>query len=947
MSIYTPYHSKYLSHKITLSGLDEDAFAKSLTTAKIDMNPHQVEAALFALKSPLSKGVLLADEVGLGKTIEAGIIIAQKWAEHKRRVLLITPASLRKQWQQELIEKFSLKSTILETKTYKNKVKEGIDKPFVDTDGIIIASYEFAANKQDDLIEAPWDIVIFDEAHRLRNAYRKDGAKRAKQLRSALRDSFKILLTATPLQNSLMELYGLVSVIDEDYFGSVTAFRNAYVGARANPTSLLMLKQRLEPICHRMLRRQVQEAGHISFVERNAVTFNFDPDEYETKLYNSVSSFLRRPNTISYGDRTNELVILQIRKILGSSTFAVSRYLENLVARLEEKKKIDTTISDDIDIMDELSEELSYQEETQVDLEVDQQKLDDEIDELKQYLELARSIGSNAKGDKLIEQLPGALDEIQSKGALRKAVIFTESTRTQSYLSDLLSDNGFEGQIVLLNGSNSDPQSRSILAEWKQRHSGTDKISGSPSADMKAAIVEAFREDDKTILISTESGAEGINLQFCSLLVNFDLPWNPQRVEQRIGRCHRYGQQIDVTVINMLNLKNKAEERIYQLLSDKFHLFTGVFGSSDEILGSIERGVDFEKTVLNIIQSARDDQQIQEEFDRLTESLQDKIDADIRETRNKLLESVDEEVVSLLNTRKESLGQTINDYKKRLILIARAELQEAKFHEDHYQRFDYQEATYTTEWPVADDNDWQFFRLSDDNLALNIVTDCVERSLHEVPVEITLKPQDYPFDGQISDVCNRSGQSGWLRVSKATIDTPNAIREDMILSCISDEGEVIPPETADRFFFVPSGVPQSTQLHPDVASLDKRERELFAEFSRLVNEENSTWLDQEESRLDAYAQDLEDELGFQIKDLEQTIKELKSQRRTIESMNEKLSLGKEIKRFEQERDDLVLEQHARRKEIRQKTEDMLDEIAESLNQKPQIETLFTIRWSIA
>ena len=180
----------------------------------------------------------------------------------------------------------------------------------------------------------------------------------------------------------------------------------------------------------------------------------------------------------------------------------------------------------------------------------------------RSYLALARSIGPNAKGDKLVARLPEVLDEIEKRGGKRKAVIFTESVRTQNYLANLLAQNGYAGQIVLMNGSNSDPESKALYRAWMDKHKGTDAISGSKSADMKAAVVEAFRSDEKTILIATESGAEGINLQFCSVLVNFDLPWNPQRVEQRIGRCHRYGQKIDVTVVNMLNRGTKLSSAL-------------------------------------------------------------------------------------------------------------------------------------------------------------------------------------------------------------------------------------------------------------------------------------------------------------------------------------------------------------------------------------------------
>lgn len=286
--IYTPYHSQYLCHYITLEGLDEDAFVKSLSTARVDMNPHQVEAALFALKSPLAKGVLLADEVGLGKTIEAGLVIAQRWAEQKRRILLIVPASLRKQWQQELSEKFSLPSVILEAKTYKDALKAGQTRPFYDAKGIVLTSYEFAARFADEVAGVPWNLVVFDEAHRLRNVYKKGVSKRAKALRKALKTPFKILLTATPLQNSLMELYGLVSIIDPTHFGGELAFKTLYVGARPQSNTMLTLKHRLAPVCHRTLRRQVQEAGHINYTTRNAMTFDFEPADKEALLYVST-----------------------------------------------------------------------------------------------------------------------------------------------------------------------------------------------------------------------------------------------------------------------------------------------------------------------------------------------------------------------------------------------------------------------------------------------------------------------------------------------------------------------------------------------------------------------------------------------------------------------------------------------------------------------------------
>ncbi|PCK81280.1 SNF2-related protein [Rhizobium sophoriradicis] len=654
---YTLVQGHFFAHSLMLESIDEDSFTRSLSAARVDMNPHQVEASLFALKSPFGKGVLLADEVGLGKTIEAGLVMAQKWAEQKRRILLIAPASLRKQWEQELIEKFGLSSTIMDAGRYRDIKKDGSKQPFQAVKGVVITSYEFAAMKKDDLQMARWDLVVFDEAHRLRNVFKKNGSQRAKDLRDALREPFKVLLTATPLQNSLLELYGIVSIIDENHFGGGAAFKKLYTGAGATPASTEALRDRLKPICHRTLRRQVQEAGHIKFTKRNPVVFDFEPPDLEVKLYNAVSSFLQRKDTISYGDRANQLVILQIRKILGSSTFAVTQYLETLIGRLEKMQTADTAMTDDIDTMEEIVEEASADENGDTDDDetlIDPLKLAAELTELRGFLDLARSIGANAKGEKLIDQLPLVLDGIVAKKGARKAVIFTESVRTQTYLSELLSANGYAGQIVLLNGSNNDAGSQEIFRNWIAQHGDSDRVSGSRTADMKAAIVDAFKSDEKTILIATESGAEGINLQFCSLIINFDLPWNPQRIEQRIGRCHRYGQKIDVTVVNMLNLKNQAEFRIHQLLRNKFKLFEGVFGSSDEVLGTIERGVDFEKKVLDIVQECRTPEDIDKAFDALQADLQDTISAEVASARAKVLEQFDADVVARLNTRKDS-----------------------------------------------------------------------------------------------------------------------------------------------------------------------------------------------------------------------------------------------------------------------------------------------------
>ena len=272
----TPQQSQYLAWLLTRQARrgSIESLAGPLLDAQVDLNPHQVEAALFACKNPLERGVILADEVGLGKTIEAGLVILQHWAERKRRILIITPANLRKQWHQEIQEKFGLDSTILENKNHTALRKAGED-PW-NQEGPIICSYQFAKTKAADIKRIPWELVVFDEAHRLRNVYKK-GNIIAKTLQDALAHvGAKILLTATPLQNSLLELYGLVSIIDDRVFGSLDSFRIQY-GGKAEKSALEHLRRRLLPLCKRTLRSQVQP--YVPYTARRAIVQEFTPSD--------------------------------------------------------------------------------------------------------------------------------------------------------------------------------------------------------------------------------------------------------------------------------------------------------------------------------------------------------------------------------------------------------------------------------------------------------------------------------------------------------------------------------------------------------------------------------------------------------------------------------------------------------------------------------------------
>ena len=594
----TAYHAKYFAYELTRRCASDslEKLSSTLSNAQIDLNPHQIEAALFAFRSPLSKGAILADEVGLGKTIEAALVLSQKWAERKRKILLIVPSSLRKQWNAELQEKVFLPSIILETKSFNQYIKEGNLSPFDQKDKIVIVSYHFARTKSSYIKQTKWDLAVIDEAHHLRNVY-KTSNKIAREIKNALTDTPKILLTATPLQNSLLELYGLVSVIDDHVFGDLTSFKVNYskVSKEQNiyeseiglvePRKEMFtdLRNRLEPICIRTLRRQVLE--YIKYTKRIPLTQDYIPTEQEIELYNAMSVYLQKTKLFALPSSQRQLITLILRKLLASSSFAIASTLNSIIYRLtnlidEARNQIFRQeyeiqgLSENFENYDEISDEWSDKEgedeephKETVYTKEDVLLMKQEKTELESCRDLAKEIWKNSKGDALLIALTKGFEMAAELGAKKKAIIFTESRITQDFLLQLLTENGYADRIVLFNGSNNDDKSKAIYADWLRRYKDTDKITGSKTADLRAAII-AYFQDEAEIMIATEAGAEGVNLQFCSLLINYDLPWNPQRIEQRIGRCHRYGQKYDVVVINFVNRKNAADQRVYELMKN-------------------------------------------------------------------------------------------------------------------------------------------------------------------------------------------------------------------------------------------------------------------------------------------------------------------------------------------------------------------------------------------
>lgn len=742
-----------------------------------------------------------------------------------------------------------------------------------------------------------------------------------------------------------MELYGLVSFVDDRVFGDASSFKAIW--GRPDAASLSTLRDRLKPICRRTLRKEVQAAGHINYTKRISATFKFAPYDNETKLYEALSAYLQRKDTIAFSER-NQLLTLVFRKILGSSTFAIAKTLSAKIDTLKAKKRPDIDNFADFDTVRELAEEYSLDEEAAADDEpaIDPIKLTAEIEELEGYLALAKSIKVNSKGEKLLNALATTLDQVVSLGGQRKAVIFTESVRTQAYLAELLSAHGYEGKIALLNGQNNDPESQAIYLVWKRRHQRTDAISDSKTADMKAAIVEAFRED-KTILIATESGAEGINLQFCSLVVNYDLPWNPQRVEQRIGRCHRYGQRIDVLVVNFLNLKNRAEERVFDLLRSKFKLFDGVFGASDEILGVIESGTDFEKRILEIHQSARNSEEIDAAFDKLQAEFDERIKAEVLDARIKVMGNFDQDVVRILQDKKNEIQHIMSDFEERLITVAKAELPGAEFAQSAGSPvFTHRGETWTTGWPLADEQNWKFFRLSDDNLAFELVKRAKDRMLPTAKLTFDYRAYN---NGMLADVVQHIGRAGWLSVSRLAIEAAERTIEHLLLATVTDDGESLDDATADRFFCLPAVLSPDIGLSPPLDALENLQTVALKRRLDDAEQANADFLTKETEKLDAYSEDLEKAAEMEIKRLDNEIKEKRREMRLRPDLSvaERVEIQRAIKKLEAQRDDEWKDSFERKRKIREDVENVLDRVQANLALKHSVTPVLLIRWELS
>lgn len=725
------------------------------------------------------------------------------------------------------------------------------------------------------------------------------------------------------------------------------------------------LKQRLKPVCIRTLRRQVLE--YINYTNRIAIVQEFVPHDDEQRLYDLVSEYLQREELYALPKSQRKLMTLILRKLLASSTFAISGTLDALVVRLEDtlaaaaasanpadqialdyenfEEVADEWVDDEGEDDDEVSGGLAGKKPLDATM---IEGIREEIRILREFMALARSIAENSKGHALLTALRRGFAEQEKTTAHRKALIFTESRRTQEYLLSLLEGADYRGKVVLFNGTNADPQSNAIYQEWLRKHHGTDRITGSATADKRAAIVEYFR-DTAEIMIATEAAAEGGNLQFCSLVVNYDLPWNPQRIEQRIGRCHRYGQKFDVVVVNFLNKNNEADQRVYALLAEKFKLFDGVFGASDEVLGTIGSGVDFEKRIAEIYQRCRNQQEIQRSFDELQAEMEHEITHRLSDTRQKLLENFDEEVHEKLRIRLDESKGVLSKYEHWLWQITRFYLHDLAVFGPDGHSFVLQDNPFPGE-PIhpgpyrigKNVEDANLYRLGHP-LAQRIVAHCAAGEVK--PAELVFDYSGSPLKVSILD--SLVGSSGYLAVSRLTVTTFEA-EDYVILSAVTDKGETLDSEQCRRLFSIGATVAGEMGRDPDEArsllasSRSEQERAIFDELSAR----NATFFDTEMTKLDSWAADVKSALEGEIKELDRQIRDLKKEAVLIADLERKIQTHRAIKDLEKTRHEKRRSLFEAQDDIDARKDELLSSTEARLKQWIEREELFVIRWRV-
>lgn len=487
---------------------------------------YQIETVRKVLKYFRGR-VLLADEVGLGKTIEAGMLLKEYLLRGLvRKTLILVPPALVSQWSEELRSKFNIESRTTDDLNFKQA------SGFWSRHGTIVASINLAKSKThaEAVTRTEWDLVIVDEAHHLKNRSTSNW-----KLVNNLKKRFIFLLTATPVQNNLIELYNLLTLLMPGVLKTEVQFKKEYV-LQGNPR-MPKNHEHLRMLLQEVMVRNIRSVVDVKLPKRFATTVIVEPSTNERELYEAIGAFIRGHFPEEKG--LNRLTLNTLLRKVGSSPQAAEETIEALCDRFT-------------------------------------------YPELAALLDLARRVDENRKGKRLLEIL---------RSANGKVIVFANFVKTMEYLAGLFNDAGI------------------AFTEFR----------GGMNNSEKDEAIRRFRED-VNILLSSETGGEGRNLQFCRTMINFDLPWNPMRIEQRIGRIHRIGQTGDVFIFNFC-IKGSIEEHILRVLHDKINMFELVVGEIDSIIGNLDDEIEFSDIVLDLWLKATSEQNLYMEFDAFGDRL--------------------------------------------------------------------------------------------------------------------------------------------------------------------------------------------------------------------------------------------------------------------------------------------------------------------------------------
>jgi SNF2 family DNA or RNA helicase len=508
-----------------------------LEDISVEHYEHQLETALRALRDMRGRA-LLADEVGLGKTIEAGIVMKELIERGLvQTVLALTPASLTEQWREELSSKFGESFTVIDSQEQWAEVASA-------DQGRWIVSLDRAKldRHSEQVLQREYDLLIIDEAHKLKNR-----STLAWKFVNQIRKRYVLMLTATPIQNDLLELYSLITILSPGQLGTVRGFRRHFL--QSSDKRLPKNEGSLRRLLNDVMIRNRRSSVDITFPKRQAAIYHLTLSEPEWQLYADVSDYIRRRFQDAEKDKHLRLTLITLQKELTSSPQAVAATLRKMI------------------------DEGGYSEPIKA--------------ELRGFLSLAESIPAGRKlhaVQEILGRFPG------------KFLIFTEYRQTLEAIVSQLEQAGISAQAF---------------------HGGLD-------IRQKEAAIARFRQEEAEggarVLVSTESGAEGRNLQFCHQLINYDLPWNPMRVEQRIGRLHRLGQEHDVTIFN-LSCHETIEAHIIDLLARKIRMFELVIGELDLILGNLEGAKSFEELLRKAWESSRSERDLAEKLEQVGDVL--------------------------------------------------------------------------------------------------------------------------------------------------------------------------------------------------------------------------------------------------------------------------------------------------------------------------------------